>query len=116
VKLLCVYKVYKEHAFNQSTVSRWLARFKSSTFVEEIDEEKVSTLETLADETRSGPPPTAITTDKKLKQMNVLKKTEGITVRELSEELEISLESTHNIIKSLGYRKKLCEMGTKKHD
>ena len=40
-------QVYKEHAFNRSTVSRWLARFKSSTFVEENDEENVTTLKTL---------------------------------------------------------------------
>ena len=98
-------QVYKEHAFNRSTVSRWLARFKSSTFVEEIDEENVSTLETLADETRSGRPPSAITTDKQLKANELIKKNRGITVRKISEELIISLGSTHNIIKSLGYRK-----------
>ena len=57
-------KVYKEHAFNQSTVSRWLARFKSSTFVEENDEENVTTLKTLADETHSFCPLSVMTTDK----------------------------------------------------
>ena len=98
-------QVYKEHAFNRSTVSRWLARFKSSTFVEENNEENVTTLKTLADETRSGRPPSAMTTDKQLKKNKLIKENRGITVRETSEELEISLGSTHSIIKSLGYRK-----------
>ena len=102
-------QVYKEHAFNQSTVSRWLARFKSSTFVEEIDEENVSALETLADETRSDRPPSAIKTDKQLKANELIKENREITVREISEELIIGLGSTQNIVKSLGYRQKCAK-------